>query len=178
MTDQLKYQAKPSKASAKSTVKVGATAVLAAALLMPVAQAESQPEPPAWEYDAYYNPVAGSRTFYAGVEGADSAMELRCSARNPNTELRLRVPHGRQDTTVAVAFDKRKPQTLDWVPSVNGQSFRLSTQQITNFSRGLSAFNTLTVQVPQPDAEPKTFQISLRGSAKAISNLRRHCRFI
>ena len=74
-------------------------------------------------------------------------------------------------------FTKR-PQKLVWLPSVSGHSLRLSTEHLKEFSRELRAYNTLKVEVPQDGAQPASYEFSLAGSAKAIRNLRRYCRFI
>ena len=132
-----------------------------------------------WEYNGYYNPVAQSHTFMARIVDGESSLELRCSARVPNAQLTLRLPppHN-QIPEIAVSFDTRKPLSMVWLPSVNGQSMRLSTEFIREFSRGLRAYNTLTVKVPGAESAEQSFDLSLRGSAKAITSLREHCRFI
>ena len=134
--------------------------------------------PPAWQFEMFYNPVVESRTYFARVNAQDSFLELRCSASDPNTQLRLRLPVDSRSQEVAVNFDENRPQKLMWLPSVNGQSLRLSTEHLKEFSRELRAYNVLKVEVPQDGTHPVSYEFSLAGSAKAISNLRRYCRFI
>ncbi|MEM9624343.1 MAG: hypothetical protein AAF993_22070 [Pseudomonadota bacterium] len=131
-----------------------------------------------WKYEEIYNPVTDTRTYIANIEFESSEVELRCSANDRQAEVRLRLPvRTSRSTGLKIGFDNRSPRGMEWQPSISGFSMSLPSAQINNFARQLSAYNTLAVELTDDDKTVATYAIPLKGSSKAIANLRERCRF-
>lgn len=140
-----------------------------------------QPAEDQWTYESIYNPVAETRIYIAKVRSGRSEIELRCSALDTRTEVRVllpsHIPTVARAQQVQVQFDNRQPRTVAWQPSINGASLQIPWSQVDWFSRQLSAYNTVQIELEETEGVGTALNIPLRRSSKAIANLRQRCKF-
>ncbi len=154
------------------------TSPLIAVLTVYVLTANVSAEDSGWAYREIYNPVAETRTYIANIDTGGSEVELRCSARDRRTEVRLRLPVGRNHTSnLEIRFDNARSRKMSWQTNISGLSLQLPWKQVDEFARQLSAYNTLHVAVLDAHSNPPVYSIPLKRSAQAIANLRRRCSF-